>query len=199
MTCTEESAPINRTEEPDLAALLHRVGLRDEGSFASLYRHTSGRIFGLVRRLVVDVAIAEEVTQEVFLQIWNKAAEFSPELGSPLAWMMTLAHRRAVDRIRSEQAARNRLSRWSVSEVQTPFDDVTETVIARDEFLAVRAAFTALTVKQRQAIELAYYRGLTYAQVAEALDAPLGTVKGRIRDGLGRLRSVLEPDSSLVS
>ncbi|WP_299166567.1 ECF RNA polymerase sigma factor SigK [uncultured Arthrobacter sp.] len=199
MSFTAEAPPVIRSDEPHLAALLRQVGLGDEKSFASLYRHTSGRIFGLVRRLVVDPAIAEEVTQEVFLQIWNKASDFSPALGSPLAWMMTFAHRRAVDRIRSEQASRNRLAHWSVSELQTPFDDVTEAVIARDEFLAVRTAFAELSEKQRQAIEMAYYSGLTYAQVAEVLEAPLGTVKGRIRDGLARLRTALEPGPSLVS
>ncbi|WP_026544742.1 ECF RNA polymerase sigma factor SigK [Arthrobacter sp. 35/47] len=199
MTCTGEAPSAAPTGEPDLAWLLQQTGNGDEASFTELYRSTSARIFGLVRRIVVDPAISEEVTQEVFLQVWNKAAEFSPHLGSPMAWLMTLAHRRAVDRIRSEQAHRDRLNRWSETETGTPFDEVTESVMARDESLAVRAAFSALTDKQRQAIEMAYYRGLTYAQVAEALEAPLGTVKARIRDGLGRLRSALEPDSSLAS
>lgn len=199
MTFTAEAPPVTGSAEPNLAALIAQVALGDEPSFGSLYRQTSARVFGLVRRVVVDSTISEEVTQEVFLQVWNRAADYSPTLGSPMAWIMTLAHRRAVDRIRSEQASRNRLTRWSASEVQTPFDDVMETVLARAESVAVRAAFAALSEKQRQAIEMAYYRGLTYAQVAEVLGAPLGTVKGRIRDGLGRLRDALEPDSSLVS
>lgn len=199
MTTAEEAPPVGLPAGPDLAYLLRQVGRGDEQSFASFYRSTSARVFGLVRRIVVDSAMSEEVTQEVFLQVWHKAGEFSPNLGSPLAWLMTLAHRRAVDRIRTEQAHRDRLSRWSTKEVQTPFDGVTDTVLAHDEALALRAAFTALTDKQRQAIEMAFYNGLTYAQVAEALQAPLGTVKGRIRDGLGRLRSALEPDSSLAS
>lgn len=199
MTCTGEAPPTAPTAEPDLARLLLHTGDGDEASFTELYRSTSARVFGLVRRIVVDPAISEEVTQEVFLQVWNKAAEYSPHLGSPMAWLMTLAHRRAVDRIRSEQAHRDRLNRWSDTEIGTPFDEVAESVMARDESLAVRAAFGALTDKQRQAIEMAYYRGLTYAQVAEALEAPLGTVKARIRDGLGRLRSALDPDSSLAS
>lgn len=199
MTFTGEAPSAARSAEPDLAYLLTQVGLGDEEAFTSLYRHTSARVFGLVRRVVVDSTISEEVTQEVFLQVWHKAREFSSDLGSPFAWLMTLAHRRAVDRIRSEQAHRDRLDRWSTTEVSTPFDEVTESVIARDESVEVRAALAALTEKQRQAIELAYYKGLTYAQVAEALGAPLGTVKARIRDGLGRLRNALEPNSSLVS
>lgn len=199
MSVLEDSAPVAPAAEPDLAGLLMRAGNGDQQSFATLYRYTSARVFGLVRRIVVDSTISEEVTQEVFLQIWDRAADFTPELGSPMAWIMTLAHRRAVDRIRSEQASRNRLARWSASEVQTPFDEVMETVLARAETMAVRAAFAALSDKQRQAIEMAYYRGLTYAQVAEVLEAPLGTVKGRIRDGLGRLRSVLELESPLMS
>ncbi|MBM7781609.1 ECF RNA polymerase sigma factor SigK [Arthrobacter tumbae] len=198
MTMMEELTSVDRLPEPDLAYLLTQVGRGDERAFTSLYGFTSARIFGLVRRIIVDPAISEEVTQEVFLQVWNKAAEFSPALGSPIAWLMTLAHRRAVDRIRSEQAHRNRLTRWSTSEVLTPFDNVMESVLARDESQAVQAAFGTLTEKQRQAIEMAYYKGLTYAQVAEALEAPLGTVKARIRDGLGRLKDALEPYSSLA-
>lgn len=199
MTFTEEAASTTPPAETDLDYLLAQVARGDEQSFAALYRSTSARVFGLVRRIVVDTTISEEVTQEVFLQVWQKAADFSPQLGSPFAWLMTLAHRRAVDRIRSEQAHRDRLNRWSTTEVLTPFDDVTESVISRDESQAVRAAFGALSGKQRQAIEMAYYNGLTYAQVAEALEAPLGTVKARIRDGLGRMREALEPDSFLAS
>lgn len=187
------------TVEPDLEHLLARVGAGDEQAFTALYRCTSARVFGLVRRVVVDPAISEEVTQEVFLQIWHKAAGFSPELGSPLAWLMTLAHRRAVDRIRSEQAHRDRLNRWCTTEVLTAFDDVTEQVMALDESQAVRTALAALSEKQQQAIEMAYYNGLTYSQVAEVLGAPLGTVKARIRDGLARLKDALQPDSSLAS
>lgn len=184
---------------PDLAHLLTLVGRRDERAFDTFYRSTSARVFGLVRRIVVDPTISEEVTQEVFLQVWHQAAEFSPKLGSPFAWLMTLAHRRAVDRIRSEQAHRDRLSRWSTSQMPTAFDDVMESVLARDESQVLKAAFAGLSEKQRQAIELAYYRGFTYVQVAEALEAPLGTVKGRIRDGLSRLRNALEPETALVS
>ena len=198
VTVAERLPSLSEMPEPDLASLLMQVGLGDERAFTALYRATSARIFGLVRRIVVDPTMSEEVTQEVFLQVWNKAPEFSPALGSPIAWLMTLAHRRAVDRIRSEQAHRNRFNRWSTGEVLTPFDCVMESVLAQDESQAVKAAFGVLTEKQRQAIEMAYYKGLTYAQVAEVLGTPLGTVKARIRDGLARLKDALEPKSSLA-
>lgn len=199
MTVTTGEAPASSPPVPDLAHLLSQMARGDEQSFDTFYRSTSARVFGLIRRIVVDPTISEEVTQEVFLQVWHKAAEFSPEVGSAFAWLMTLAHRRAVDRIRSEQAHRDRLIRWSISQVPTAFDDVMESVLARDESLVLRVAFAGLSEKQRQAIEMAYYKGLTYVQVAEALDAPVGTVKGRIRDGLSRLRNALEPEPALAS
>lgn len=185
--------------EPDLFALLVEVAHGEERSFTELYRCTSARIFGLVHRIVRDRAMSEEVTQEVFLQVWRKAGEYRPALGSPLTWLLTLAHRRAVDRVRSEQAARNRLNRWTAADVQTPFDQVAEAVLDNHDAAALRVAVRALTDKQRQAIELAFYGGLTYTQVAQALGTPPGTVKTRIRQGLSRLKTALEPESPMVT
>ncbi|WP_323960064.1 sigma-70 family RNA polymerase sigma factor [Arthrobacter sp. JZ12] len=201
MTLAEEAPPLAGT--PDLAAdlrtLLAGVAQGEEAPFNALYHSTSARIYGLVYRIVLDRALSEEVTQEVFLQVWRKAAEYRPDLGTPLTWLLTLAHRRAVDRVRSEQASRARLNRWTTAEVQTPFDQVAEAVLDNHEAAALKIAVGALTEKQRQVIELAYYGGLTYAQVAQVLGAPDGTVKTRIRQGLGRLKDALEPGSSMVT
>ncbi len=172
--------------------LLALVAKGDRDAFAALYDAMSARLFGLVRRVLRDPAQSEEVTQEVLLEVWRTAARFDPERGSASAWVMTMAHRRAVDRVRSEQAARDRDDRAGVRDNATDaFDVVAEEVEVRLEHEQVRAALGQLTRLQREAVELAYYGGYTYREVAELLDAPLGTVKTRLRDGLIRLRDAL--------
>lgn len=138
-------------------------------------------------RVIRDPSIAEEVAQDVFLAMWAKAASFDATRGSARSWILTIAHRRAVDVVRREQASRDRLTRVAADDVHRPFDEVAELVLRRCEDREVRVALRALTPIQRQAVELAYYQGLTYRQVAQRLDVPLGTIKTRIRDGLRRL------------
>ncbi|GAA3055211.1 RNA polymerase sigma-70 factor, ECF subfamily [Actinokineospora globicatena] len=176
---------------PDPEALLLRVAKGDEGAFERLYEHVCAPVFGLVRRIVRDPAQSEEVTQEVLLELWRTAARFSPERGSVMTWVMTLAHRRAVDRVRSSQSATDREDRAYRRETSRPFDEVAEQVGTRLEHEQVRRCLSSLTDLQRESVELAYYRGLTYREVAELLDTPLGTIKTRLRDGLIRMRDCL--------
>ncbi|SDI84692.1 RNA polymerase sigma-70 factor, ECF subfamily [Actinokineospora alba] len=176
---------------PDAGALLQRVARGDEQAFDALYDLVSAPVFGLVRRVVRDPAQSEEVTQEVMLELWRTAARFAPDRGSAMTWVMTLAHRRAVDRVRSAQSATDREDKAFRRETTRPFDEVAEQVSTRLEYEQVRRCLASLTDLQRESVELAYYRGLTYKEVSELLDTPLGTVKTRLRDGLIRLRDCL--------
>ena len=146
------------------------------------------RVLGLIRRVLVDPAQSEEVAQEVFLEIWQSAGRFEPNRGSATTWILTMAHRRAVDRIRSSQAGRDRDLRVGVRDYSPVIDDVAEQAEIRLENDRVRVAMQRLTELQRQAITLAYYEGLTQTEIAERLSIPLGTVKTRLRDGMIRLR-----------
>jgi RNA polymerase sigma-70 factor (ECF subfamily) len=176
---------------PDAGALLQLVARGDEQAFDALYDLVSAPVFGLVRRIVRDPAQSEEVTQEVMLELWRTAAGYAPDRGSAMTWVMTLAHRRAVDRVRSAQSATDREDKAFRRETARPFDEVAEQVSTRLEYEQVRRCLASLTGLQRESVELAYYRGLTYREVSELLDTPLGTVKTRLRDGLIRLRDCL--------
>jgi len=174
----------------DLADLLTRVARGDEAAFAAVYDSLGGAVYGLARRVIRDPARAEEVAQEVFLQVWQTAARFDPERGRAKSWVMTLAHRRAVDAVRHDQAASNRDKAYDWSS-GPDYDEVSETVTVRLEHEQVRRCMDGLTGLQREAIDLAYYKGYTYAECASLLDANPATVKTRMRDGLVRLRDCL--------
>jgi RNA polymerase sigma-70 factor (ECF subfamily) len=181
------------TDDPD-RELLQRVGRGDQAAFAELYDAMAGLVHGVVLRVVRDPSQSEEVVQEVFVELWRVAPRFDAERGSVTSWVATIAHRRAVDRVRSEQASRNRIER-EVSKVERDHDSVAESVIDSDhtdfERRRVRRALDRLTSMQRQAVELAYFGGYTYREVAALLEVPEGTIKTRIRDGMIRLRDEL--------
>ncbi|TFC96257.1 sigma-70 family RNA polymerase sigma factor [Cryobacterium breve] len=168
--------------------LLGRVAQGDEAAFGELYDQIAPRVLGLVRRLLVDPAQSEEVTQEIFLEIWQTATRYEAQRGGASTWILTMAHRRAVDRIRSSQASRDRDVKIGIRDLAVAYDEVSETVAVRIEHERVEKAMSRLTELQRQAISLAYYGGLSQSEVAERLQIPLGTVKTRLRDGLIRLR-----------
>ncbi|MER7848169.1 ECF RNA polymerase sigma factor SigK [Kitasatospora sp. NPDC096077] len=176
---------------PELKDLLAGVARGDQDAFSRLYDTVAGPVLGLVRRVLRDPAQSEEVTQEVLLEVWRTAARYQAERGEVMAWVLTIAHRRAVDRVRSVQAAADRDQRAAAASHAPAFDRVAEQVEGRLEREQVRRCMRMLTELQREALTLAYYRGYTYPQVAEVLGAPLGTVKTRMRDGLIRLRDCL--------
>ena len=166
---------------------LRAAGGGDQAAFGRFYDQTAALVHGIVVNLVRGPAIAEEVTQEIYVELWRLAPRFDPALGSARAWAATIARRRAIDRIRSEQSARRR-DDAAANDGIPAFDSVSETVADDLERSRVRQALDQLTDTQREAITLAYYGGHTYREVASLLDVPEGTVKTRIRDGLLRLR-----------
>jgi RNA polymerase sigma-70 factor, ECF subfamily len=192
------SVPVGARETPDTDAgptaeeLLVRVAKGDEPAFELLYEKLAGPILGLVRRVVRDAAQSEEVAQEVLVELWRTATRYSPERGSAMNWAMTLAHRRAVDRVRSARASTDREQKATFEAARArPFDEVSEAVTSRWEREQVRKCLTNLTELQRESVMLAYYQGYTYREVAEVLATPQGTIKTRLRDGLIRLRDCL--------
>lgn len=179
------------TDPPE--ALLGRIALQDAAAFAAFYRQFSARVFGVVRKVVVNGPMSEEVTQEVFLEVWSKAASFDPARGSASNWILTISRRRAIDRVRSETASLGRTLAWVSAGHPTDYDCVLEEVLAQDETRQLGACLSRLSPLQREAIDLAYFGGLTYEEVARRLGSAPGTVKSRIRDGIIRLRSELTP------
>ncbi|MGW0338068.1 ECF RNA polymerase sigma factor SigK [Streptomyces sp. NPDC003011] len=181
----------DRSAEPDLQELVSRVAVGDEKAFAKVYDAVAGPVLGVVRAVLRDQAQSEEVAQEVLVEMWRTAPRYRPDRGTAMNWILTLAHRRAVDRVRSAEAAAARDHKAALLDRTPEYDEVMEQVEARLEREQVRRCLRTLTELQRQAVTLAYYKGLTYREVAQALTLPLGTVKTRLRDGLIRLRDCL--------
>lgn len=175
----------------ELAGLLARSSRGDEQAFARLYDLTSARVYGLVLRVVRDAAQAAEVTQDVYLEVWRQSARFDSGRGSVLGWLLMIAHRRSVDRVRSAQASAIRDDRFAGLHTERPYDQVSEQVHGSIEAQRVRRVLTDLTDAQREAVSLAYFGGYTHSEVADLLSIPLGTAKTRIRDGLIRMRDAL--------
>ncbi|MFI5631771.1 sigma-70 family RNA polymerase sigma factor [Streptomyces sp. NPDC051664] len=176
---------------PDLQELLELVARGDQDAFARVYDTVCGPVLGLVRSVLRDPAQSEEVAQEVLVEVWRTAPRFQASRGSAMNWVLTLAHHRAVDRVRSVEATTAREHRAALLDRTPEFDEVTEQVESRLEREQVHRCLRTLTELQRQSVNLAYYRGLTYREVAELLSVPLGTIKTRLRDGLIRLRDCL--------
>jgi len=180
----EDGAPVDH-----IAELLQRVADGDETAFGSLYDALSARVFGVILRVLVDRAQSEEVLQEVFLEVWQSASRFAPNRGQGRSWVLTIAHRRAVDRVRSSQASTDRDVRAGFRDLDVPHDGVADQVELRIEGERVAAALSALPDAQREALTLAYYGGYSQSEIAVLVGAPLGTIKTRMRDGLSRLRT----------
>ena len=174
-----------------LIDLVTKCAAADQRAFDELYQLTSRRVYGVVLRVLRSPDQAQEVTQEVYVELWRLAPTYQADKGGVLAWMTMLAHRRAVDRVRSVSSEVARDQRYAVADLDREIDEVWDSVAQKYDVERVREALLTLTAIQRQAILLAYYQGLTQTQIATALKLPLGTVKTRIRDGLKRLGEAL--------
>jgi len=183
-----EQEPAERADA-GLDTLLTHVAKGDQAAFEALYDQLAASVYGLIRKVLRNPSQAEEVTQEVLLEVWRTASRFDPARGSAATWVLTIAHRRAIDRVRAEEAAAAREQR--TAQAPTAVDEVAETVEASMDAERLRRCLAGLTELQRESITLAYYGGYSYAQVAALLDTALGTIKTRIRDGLTRLRACL--------
>ncbi|WP_406279882.1 ECF RNA polymerase sigma factor SigK [Nocardia sp. NBC_00881] len=179
-----------------LVGLLAAAGAGDRAAFTEFYQLTSPRVFGITVRILRSHAAAEEVTQEVYLQVWSMADRYDPKLASPLGWVLMLAHRRAVDRVRAESSASSRDLVYAHAQLGRDHDVVAESVTQRIEEQQVAGCLDTLTPTQREAIALAYYSGHTYREVADRLAVPLPTIKTRIRDGLKRLEKCLSGEGA---
>jgi RNA polymerase sigma-70 factor (ECF subfamily) len=177
----------------DLARLLQKVARGDHAAFEAVYSQLAGPVYGLVRKVLRDPAQSEEIAQEVMLEIWRTASRFDVGRGTATSWAMTIAHRRAVDRVRSETASVQREQKLAAGPVTG--DDVAELVETALDRQRVRRCLGRLTSLQAEAVKLAYYGGYTYPEVGKLLGIALGTVKTRIRDGLIRMRDCMEVGS----
>ena len=178
------------TPPRDLLALMERVQLGDEAAFAMLYDELAASVFGVIKRVLRDSAMSEEVAQEVFVELWRTATRFDASQANVQTWALTIARRRAVDRVRTEQSQRNRTAALAME----PADTVPETdatVVASLELSRLLKAMASLPLDQRTVIELAFLHGHSHGAIADRLGLPLGTVKGRVRGGLQRLRGTL--------
>ena len=177
-------------EPGDVNTLVSKVALGDSTAFERLYDEMGASVFGVARRVVRDPSRAEDVAQEVFLEVWRKAPSFDDARGSARTWIMTIAHRRAVDAVRRNESQKKYDGQAVADEVQ--HDEPVDRVIKDEEHGAVRDCLQTLTELQMESVRLAYFNGYTYAEVATLLDKPLPTIKTRMRDGLIRLRDCLE-------
>ncbi|NJP69068.1 sigma-70 family RNA polymerase sigma factor [Streptomyces spiramenti] len=183
--------PVRGPGRRSLEELLAASGTGDQAAFAELYDRVAGRVLTTALAVVRDRSLAEDVAQETLLDVWRNAARYHPERGGGWGWVLRITHRRAVDRVRHEQALSAREERFQRTDAFHPYDPVAEYVDRAADGETVLAGLDSLTALQREAITLAFYEGLSYPQVARQLDLPLGTVKTRMRDGLKRLRTRL--------
>jgi RNA polymerase sigma-70 factor (ECF subfamily) len=184
-------SPGTQRESARLADLLTRASRGDEAAFAEFYDATSARAYGLALRVVRNPAHAEEVAQEAYLDAWRHSSRYEAGRGSAAGWLLTIVHRKAVDRVRSVESATHRDETWNRESAPVEHDQTAESAHASLEAARVRNAVATLTDVQRTAVELTYFGGYTHTEVAALLDVPLGTAKTRIRDGLIRLRDLM--------
>lgn len=192
-----QNAIESRQPSEDLSILITRIAQRDHLAMSHLYDASSRLLFGLLLRIVNDHGVAEEVLLDVYMQVWRQAGSYDERRGSPLAWMLTIARSRAIDRLRSGNLERQRREPFDLSLQYAQLEPSAEEAVTISELRnAVRAALDLLPVEQREVIELAYYGGLSQREIALKINKPLGTIKTRARLGMTKLREALKTESA---
>jgi len=182
------------SRDQDWAALIDKIADGDQSALTALYDSTSRLVFGLILRVVGDRATAEEVVLDVYTQVWRQAATYDSKRGAPLAWIMTIARTRGIDRLRSSRHdLQNKEQLDSIGEARSATASPEEDTVMSERRKFVRSALELLSAEQREVIELAYYSGLSHSEIALKLNQPLGTVKTRTRLGMMKLRDTLRP------
>lgn len=176
------------------AHLLARIAKKDQEAFALFYDRTSGVLFSIAKSILIDAALAEDVLQEVYLQIWEKAEVFDPALGKPISWAIAITRNKALDRLRSYKRRESALQQFAETHENQASGMAGSNVELKDAADLVKQAMNALSEKQRQAIELALLAGLPHSEVAQVMEEPLGTVKAWIRRGIIEIREQLKND-----
>lgn len=186
---------MEETVEDIQAQLLRRIAAKDPHALAEFYDQTAKPLFSLAFRILGDTQESEEVIQDVFVQIWEKASTYDPAIGLPFHWAIRIARNRSIDRLRSRQRRSKMLAEFQNAEElsDTVGAPASETTLVEPETQIIRSAVGSLPQEQRQAIELAFIAGLTHPEIAEVLKEPLGTIKARIRRGMLKLRDSLQP------
>ena len=182
-----------QAQDQHLMTLIQRAMVGDQGAFAALYEATSKVVFGLVLRIVAERATAEEVLLDVYTQAWRQANNYDSSRGSPLAWLMTIARSRAIDRLRSNRQDQNKETIDESTNLVSSSISPEEASVMSERQRLVRSALDSLVPEQREVLELAYYGGLSHTEIAEKTGHPLGTVKTRTRLGMMKLREMLSP------
>ena len=183
-----------KTRDQDWAALIKRVAQGDQAALTTLYDSTSRLVFGLILRVVTDRSSAEEVLLDVYTQVWRQASTYDSKRGAPLAWLMTIARTRGIDRLRSSKREhQTRESLDAIGEITASASSPEADSVTAERRQLVRSALDTLSAEQREVIELAYYSGLSHSEIALKLGQPLGTVKTRTRLGMMKLRDMLRP------
>ncbi len=179
--------------EESQTLLLGRITAQDRQALAEFYDQTAGFLFSASMRILGDPHEAEEVIQDVFVQIWDKAATFDAAMGSPFHWALSITRNRSIDRLRSRERRSRLMTELQATTDPASADPPVQTALAEEELISVRSAVAGLAPEQRQAIEMAFFGGLTHVEIAQELNEPLGTVKARIRRGMLKLREELRP------
>ncbi|HYV05599.1 MAG TPA: sigma-70 family RNA polymerase sigma factor [Blastocatellia bacterium] len=192
MGAPQDSIALN-TRDQDWTTLIRNSARGDQSALGELYDATSRLVFGLVLRIVGDRASAEEVLLDVYTQAWRQAANYDEARGAPLAWLMTIARSRAIDRIRSSKHDQQKDPLDAVAEISDREPSPEQATVDSERRQLVRAALETLPAEQREVLELAYYSGLSHSEIASRLGQPLGTVKTRTRLAMIKLRDMLRP------
>ena len=182
-----------RTRDQDLSAFIEKLAGGDQSALSSLYDASNRLVFGLILRIINDRSTAEEVLLDVYTQVWRQASTYDAKRGAPLAWLMTIARSRAIDRLRSGKHDQNKESLDDLSNLTGSGVSPEEATVFSERQQIVRSALDSLSPEQREVIELAYYSGLSHSEIALKLGQPLGTVKTRTRLAMMKLRDLLRP------